>query len=689
MTIKNRILIFSGILSLLLGVPAPAQKISPALQQSIGLGAKGGEYTCWIILADKPGSSYKNTLEKRSLERRQKRGRALSYGDLPVSEKYIEAIKTSGVRLRVISSWLNAVSVTATAAQIEKLAELPYVAKLDLVARFRAVDDLRTAKPAGSKSLPSLDYGFSESQIKMLKIDELHAKGYTGSGIRILIIDTGFDRQHEALVRTSVVAERDFQRMVHPRDQYGDEDTLAWRPDSVTSFEKDQDTTRLQTQHGTGMLSIAGGYKSGSLIGSAYNADYVLAKTEKLTGGDFSLEEDWFVAALQWGDSLGVDIASSSLGYRQWEDDTVRASYTYGQMNGDSALCSRAADSAASRGILVVNSLGNINPGNESQRPDTCLAAPADADSILSVGGAWPGTGLWAYSPTIGTGPSAGPTADSIKIRRFGGSDSAYIRRIKPDISAAWQTAFADNMDTVNYSQILTGRGTSGAAALTAGLCALLLEAHPAWGSGQVMEALKYSGSNRATVESFMAHPESLSTALGAYPGYNPGFSGVASGHKYYTYIDSTGTIYRYDYYDVYRIGWGIPDGVAALNFTTPEVVPPESDQLLDPYPNPAKPDAAGIYLPYFLARDSYNVTIRIYTLDGRMIRQLDFGTQLAGEYPGKRPPRQSSQPVAAGRPGGFWDLKDGQGKPAPSGLYLVILSTGWNQSVKKVVVVR
>lgn len=220
--------------------------------------------------------------------------------------------------------------------------------------------------------------------------------------------------------------------------------------------------------------------------------------------------------------------------------------------------------------------------------------------------------------------------------------------------------------------------GTSGACALTAGLCALLLEAHPAWGPKQVIDALKYSGSNRYTVETYLAHPESIGTDQSQ-------FAAIASGHSYY--YDNSGTVL--DLFDTYRIGWGIPNGLTALDFTAPEVVLPESDQLLDPYPNPAKPDAAGIYLPYFLARDSYNVSIRVYTLDGRMLRQLDYGTQLAGEYPGQRQPRQSSLPVTGGRPGGYWDLKDDKGQPAPSGLYLVILSTGWNQSVKKVVVVR
>ncbi|MCU0607551.1 MAG: hypothetical protein MUF78_09080, partial [Candidatus Edwardsbacteria bacterium] len=128
------------------------------------------------------------------------------------------------------------------------------------------------------------------------------------------------------------------------------------------------------------------------------------------------------------------------------------------------------------------------------------------------------------------------------------------------------------------------------------------MEAHPSWGPQQVIAALKYSGSNRSCVETYLAHPEVLSTALykiiaNDTVGYNPGFDSIATRHFYY------GTT---DLYDVFRLGWGIPDGVAALNYTAPEVVLPEQDELLDPYPNPAKPGAAGVTFPYFLSRDSY-----------------------------------------------------------------------------------
>jgi hypothetical protein len=133
-------------------------------------------------------------------------------------------------------------------------------------------------------------------------------------------------------------------------------------------------------------------------------------------------------------------------------------------------------------------------------------------------------------------------------------------------------------------------------------------------------------------------------------------------------------------------VGWGIPDGVAALNYAAPEVVLSDKDELYDPYPNPVKWGDGGVYFPYFLTRDSYQVVLYIYSLDGRVVRSLNVGQQLAGEYPGlidKVRGRSGSRQPA------FWDLRNDQGRPVSGGLYLALLSTGWGQSSRKIMVLR
>jgi hypothetical protein len=305
---------------------------------------------------------------------------------------------------------------------------------------------------------------------------------------------------------------------------------------------------------------------------------------------------------------------------------------------------------------------------------------------VLTVGGVMTGTRQWASTVALynNGGAACGPAADIVRVRRFGGTDTVTIRRIKPDVAASFDVWFAENRPDAdgNYNLIYSGAGTSGATAMTAGLCALLLEAHPSWGPQDVIAALKFAGSGRAAAEAYLAHPEAIDDSLGAYPNYNPGFDSIADGHKYYA--AAGGTV---DLYDAFRVGWGIPDGVAALNYTAPEVTLPSEDALLDPYPNPAKPGAPGVYFPYFLSRDSDKVTLRIFTLDGRLVRQIELGRQLAGQYPPLRFNRIKQR--ASGSAAAFWDLRDAKGGAVPGGMYLATLSTGWNQTSKKVVVLR
>ena len=642
---------------------AGPSKVSPDLGRMLAESEPGVKHLCWVFFGDKDGQTAYPAYDPKALDRRAKVGAELSYGDLPVSRRYVDRLVASGVKVRAVSRWLNAASVEADASQVAALEAMPFVIRLEPVAVYRRPSDHQTLAGLEAKALPPTDYGYADEQIKLMRIHELHQRGYNGSGVRLCLIDTGFDREHEALRRARIIAERDFQRP----------------GDFVTSYQEEQDSTRIQTWHGTAMLSIIGAYKPGVLVGSAYNCDFILAKTEHYHSDnepDFYQEEDWWVAALEWADSLGTDIVSSSLGYRQWRD---HASYTYPDMDGRTAKCTMAADSAARRGMLIVNAIGNVNTNN---RPDTCLLAPADAKGILTVGGVWASSRQWA-NPRQGSGACAGPTADSIRIPKSGTGDSVWVRRIKPEIASSWQNAFAYNQpDSLgNFNLIKSSVGTSGATALTAGLCALLIQAHPSWGPDQVIEALKHSGSNRAGVQAYFSAPESLATTLGTWPFYNPSFSGIATGSKNYTYQGIA-----YDLYDVYRLGWGVPDGVAALNYSPPEVVLPDRDQLFDPYPNPAKAGEGGVYLPYYLIRDSYRVAVYIYSLDGRLIRLLDLGQQMAGDYPGliDRIRNRSS-----GRQPAYWDLKDDRGRPVPSGLYLALLSTGWGQSLKKVMVVR
>jgi serine protease AprX len=289
-----------------------------------------------------------------------------------------------------------------------------------------------------------------------MKAVDLHAIGVNGTGILIAMLDDGFNnyRTHAALKNIRVIGTYDF---IH---NISDVSIQPW--EHVTSPD--------QGNHGAGTLSALGGFDNGQMIGAAFGASFLLAKTEMDSSGsafDFNSEEDTYVAALEWAERLGADITSSSLGYKEfWSTPT----YTTSDMNGRTTKVARAALIAARKGVLVVTAMGNegyiSGYGNQTQRAETTLISPADADSILSVGATSSDGELAAFS-------SCGPTADG---------------RIKPEVVAQGMGVhWANGSTTTGYSSL---SGTSCSTPLVAGAAALILSAHPQLTNMQVRDAL-------------------------------------------------------------------------------------------------------------------------------------------------------------------------------------------------------
>ena len=96
----------------------------------------------------------------------------------------------------------------------------------------------------------------------------------------------------------------------------------------------------------------------------------------------------------------------------------------------------------------------------------------------------------------------------------------------------------------------------------------------------------------------------------------------------------------------------------------------PQKTQLLANYPNPFNPET---WLPYQLANDA-EVTIRIYSSTGQLVRYLDLGFQQAGYYIGKA--------RAA-----YWDGRNDLGERSASGVYFFQLSTGDFTATRKMLI--
>jgi serine protease AprX len=396
----------------------------------------------WIFFSNK-NSSTPVAIPEQTLERRASRAGIFEHPwyDLPVDQRYIEGVRASGATIRVVSRWLNAVSVKTDSNSLSQINGLPFVTRIARVSSYAMPPPLVTAYPPTGFPKPTVfNYGPSELQISMLEIDSLHAAGLSGRNIKIGIMDTGFDTTHQA-----------FRQMVSENRVLATRDFLSGGHDVMGS------PTDGQRFHGTAVLSVIGGFDEGNIIGPAYGSSYILAKTESLAVEIMAEEDDW-VAASEWMESLGVDIISSSLGYIDWYDTT--------QLDGHTAAITIAAGVANQLGIIVVNSAGN--EGNNPLWHK--IVPPADGDSVIAAGGV-DGNGL------VANFSSRGPTADG---------------RIKPDFAAL---AVGDYV-AISGGTYSGSEGTSFSAPLIAGGIALLLEGHPTWKLVDVITNLKRASSN-------------------------------------------------------------------------------------------------------------------------------------------------------------------------------------------------
>lgn len=366
--------------------------------------------------------------------------------DLPVSAGYVQAILDQGCRFRTVSRYINAVSVRVPFSKLRILADFPFVAEVRAVAKGRRYEpdigwNISLSGFPQTAGLDELDYGPSYNQLNQINVVAVHDSGYSGEGVLVCLLDTGFFTDHEALVNQPVLAEWDF---INNDPETQNEPGDRWD----------------QHNHGTYTFSTLGGAHDGDLYGPAYGATFIIGKTESVEF-EQPIEEDWYVAGLEWADSLGAQVVSTSLGYFDW--------YTFADLDGNTAVTTIGVDAAVANGIICVTAAGN-----ERNTSWGHIIAPADADSVIAVGAV-------NSSGTLATFSSPGPTYDG---------------RIKPEVCArgveTWCAVPAGGQTNV-YGGV---GGTSLSTPLVGGSCALILEAHPDWTPMQVREALMNTASN-------------------------------------------------------------------------------------------------------------------------------------------------------------------------------------------------
>ena len=403
----------------------------------------------WVTLTDKNGVSFnpKRYFSPAAQARRaRQRLPASDATDRPVRADYLAKIRAQVDTVTLVSRWFNAVACRATAAQAAALRQLPGVRAVQLwpqrdaeVAGVVATKPVRMS-PVTHPVISANDYLLARRQTAHLDGPALRAAGLDGHGLRIAVFDVGFRGlpQHPA-----------FQELVTSK-----------RIIATHDFLKNRDDVYHSGSHGTEVMGCLAGRlpanESGALgpaLGLAPAAEYLLARTEQLSRERYAEEEAW-LAAVEWADRLGADIINSSLAYTEQR-------YFPEQMDGHRSLIARAANLAARKGMLVVSAAGN-DGDNDWVR----IGTPADADSVLAIGGLDPETGLHIDFSSFG------PTAD---------------RRPKPNL-----VAFGIVLTTTpdDYERL---EGTSFSAPLLAGFAACLWQQNRQLTAMQLFQGLEKS----------------------------------------------------------------------------------------------------------------------------------------------------------------------------------------------------
>jgi len=387
-------------------------------------------------------------LTQKSLNRRTNLGIALNDQDAPIEQSYIQGIQNLGIPVTDYSKWLNGVAVTVNQAQVNLIKTLPFVSSVQSFAKNSSltVKIQNQNKWEGFEKINNIstifNYGSGLDQIDQINLKPLHLAGYTGTGVTIAVIDTGF-----------------------PWVDTGSAFSILWTNNQIKGgYDFATKSTNIYNtslnNHGSVVLGAIGGYLQDSFVGSAPDADFYLYRSEDTTV-EIPEEEMYWIEAAEEADRKGVDLITSSLGYSAFDDP--KYSYSYSNMNGTTSFIARGAEIAVNKGIFVL-----IAAGNSGEQPWHYITTPADNAKVFSIGSV---DSANLSSPFSSYGPNS-------------------VGAIKPDAAAR-----GTNSITVNNGSLLTVSGTSIATPIAAGGVACLIQAFSTMNRDLMRNKLRESAS--------------------------------------------------------------------------------------------------------------------------------------------------------------------------------------------------
>ena len=400
-----------------------------------------------ISLKDKAATEYslkkpEKYLSAKAIERRRKQNLPIDSTDLPVCRKYIDEIRKQGVKIVVTGKWDNFVTVSCNdTTLIDRIAALPFVLSTEKVwispgAGKPSMATERDSVLNQPTIHPDSIYGRAITQIQMSNGDKLHEAGFKGQGMTIAVIDAGFHNVDKITAMQNI-------RILGTKD-----------------FVNQQADIFAESSHGMSVLSCIGMNRPDIMTGTAPEASFWLLRSED-EYSEHLVEQDYWSAAVEFADSVGVDVINTSLGYYSFDDKSKN--YKYRDLDGRHALMSRQASHIADKGMILVCSAGNSGAGSWKK-----ITPTGDADNVLTVGAIDKRAVLATFS-------SVGNTAD---------------HRVKPDVVAVGVGSDVIRTDG-NQGR---ANGTSFSSPIMCGMVTCLWQACPTLTAKEVIELVRRSG---------------------------------------------------------------------------------------------------------------------------------------------------------------------------------------------------